>query len=167
MTDLNLPVGDALASVSYELLSWEEAPSIGSRVDQVAMAATLHWQMAPSTRISWSTDAEREGLVQGGPSGESPGPELEIIDVSARWGALIGQRLTACTFSHSVPPSDLPWAMNLRFASGAHLVIALGELLDDEPTYIPDSLLVTGSREVAAAFSPPAALGTAWSDRLE
>lgn len=57
--------------------------------------------------------------------------------------------------------------MNLRFASGAHLVIALGELLDDEPRYIPDSLLVTGSRGVAVSFSPPAALGTAWSDRGE
>lgn len=165
MTNLNIPVGDTLAWVTYELLSWEAAPATDSDVDQVAMAVSLHWQESPSTRISWSSDAEREGLIQGWPSGAVPGSELEIVDVSGRWGALIGQRLTACTFSHSAPPSDLPWAMNLHFALGRHLVIALGELLDDQPSYIPDSLLVIGSRWVADAFSPRAALGTAWSDR--
>ena len=165
MTNLTLPIGDALTSVHYELLSWEQAPSADSCVDQVAMAVTLNWQESRPTRISWSTDPQREGLVQGGPSAEGPGPQLEIADVSERWGGLLGQRLTACTFSHALPPGDLPWAMNLLFASGAHLVIALGELLEGEPRYIPDSLLVTESRDAAVAFSPPAALGTAWSDR--
>lgn len=165
MTDLDLPVGDTLASVSYELLSWEERPSTDSQADQVAMALTLNWQASPATRITWSADAEREGLIQGGLRGDNP--SLEIVDVSERWSQLVGQRLAACTFSHSAPPSDLPWAMNLRFESGAHLVIALGELLDGEPSYMPDSLLITGLREVAGSFSPPAALGTAWSDRRE
>lgn len=163
MTDLILPLGDVLSSVDYELLGWEEATA---HIDEVAMAVTLHWRTSPMTRIHWSADAENEGLVQGGPSEADPSPELTITDVSDQWGGLIGERLTACTFSHSDPPSDLPWAINLRFASGANLVIALGELLDGQPTYMPDTLLVIGSREAAESYSPPAALGTAWSDSL-
>lgn len=167
MTDLTLPLGDVLSSVDYELLSWEEAPSSGAHVDEVAMAVTLHWGTSPATRIHWNSGLWNEGLVQGGPGEADPSPEVTITDVSERWGGLIGERLTACTFSHSTPPSDLPWAINLRFASGAYLVIALGELLDGQPSYMPDSLLVIGSREAAVSYSHPAALGTAWSDRHE
>lgn len=53
----------------------------------------------------------------------------------------------------SGPPSALPWAINLRFASGANLVIGLGDLLDGQPTYMPDTLLVIGSREAAVSVS--------------
>lgn len=57
--------------------------------------------------------------------------------------------------------------MNLRFASGRHLAIALGELLPGGISYIPDCLLVTSSREIAQSLAPPAALGTAWGDSSE
>ncbi|WP_077488494.1 hypothetical protein [Sinomonas mesophila] len=164
MTDLILPLDDVLSSVDSELLGWEEATA---HIDEVAMAVTLHWRTSPSTRIHWNSDAWNEGLVQGGPGEADPSPKVTITDVSERWRDLSGKRLTACTFSHSTRPSDLPWAMNLQFASGANLVIALGELLDGQPSYMPDTLLVIGTREAAESYSHPAALGTAWGDRRE
>ncbi len=121
----------------------------------ISRLVTLHWRTSPSTRIHWNSDAWNEGLVQGGPGEADPSPKVTITDVSERWRGLIGERLTACTFSHSDPPSDLRWAMNLHFASGANLVIALGELLDGQPSYMPDTLLVIGSRETAESYSPP------------
>jgi hypothetical protein len=163
MTELAFPAGAVLSGVAYELLSWESPPEHGAPVDEVAMAITLHWGTAAPTRVSWSTDPEREGLVAGGPSW-APYPDVRTVDVSARWGRLVGQPVTGLGFTHAEPFSDLPWAANLEFGTGRHLVIALGELLDDEPAYIPDSLIITGSRDVAMAYKPPASAGTAWGE---
>lgn len=164
MIEPGLPIGDTLVGVHYELLSWEDEPSPQQPMDQVSMAVALIWNSAPATRISWSSDADREGLRFGGPGPEDPSPEVRIVDVSSRWGQLVGDRLVACGFSHAEPPADLPWAMNLRLASGRHLLVALGELLPDGLAYIPDSLVVTDSRGIAQSYTPKAAQGTAWSD---
>jgi len=161
---INLPVGDVLVGIHYELTRWETPPSSESPVDEVWVALTLHWQASPATRISCSADTQREGLVSGGPREGDPGPDTETTDVSERWHCLMGKRLEEYSFSHSDSPTFLPWAVKLRFASGEHLIISLGELLPDGPGYMPDSLLVTDSREVAHALRPQAALGTAWGD---
>lgn len=159
-----MPVGDTLRGVQYELLSWESMPLIREVADEVSMAVTLEWRQASPTRVSWSSIFECEGLVLGGPEAYDPSPQVEIVDVSNRWSSLIGDRLADCHLAHAQPPAELPWAMNLHFASGSHLVIALGELIPGGPAYIPDCLLITDSQEFARGFAPIAALGTAWSD---
>lgn len=167
MTDPRMPIGDTLVGVHYELLSWESEPPPTESADEVSMGLTLEWLHASPTRVSWSSITEREGLVFGGPESYDPSPEVEIVDVSSRWGSLVGDRLEDCRFSHAQPPASLPWAMNLHFESGRHLVIALGELLPSGPAYIPDCLVITDSRDFAQGFAPVAALGTAWSDPAE
>lgn len=164
MTEPDLPIGDTLVGVQYELLSWEGEPSREEAVDQVSMAVRLVWEGTAPMRVTWSSDVESEGLAFGDPGPADPSPEVRIVDVSSRWRSLMGDRLSVCSFSHAEPPADLPWAMNLHLASGRHLLIALGELLSEELVYIPDPLVVTDSREVARSYAPRAARGTACGD---
>lgn len=167
MRHMSLPVGDILTGISYELTRWEAPPSSTSSVDEVWVALMLRWRTSSVTRISWSADTQQEGLVSGGPREGDPTPRTVIADVSERWGRIVGHRLEKYSFSHAAPPALLPWAVKLCFTSGKYLIISLGELSPEGPSYMPDSLLVTDLREVAQAISPIAALGTAWGDDCE
>lgn len=57
---------------------------------------------------------------------------------------------------------DAPWSCRLVFRSGQSLVIALGELGRQGITYIPDTLVVTATREVAESYRPIRAWDHAW-----
>lgn len=54
-------------------------------------------------------------------------------------------------------------AVTLAFAEVGELVVALGEVVDGSPSYLPDSLIVTGSRDAALSYRPSAALTPAWT----
>ncbi len=166
MTNMYFPIGDRLMAIGYDQLKSLEPTNVESLVDEVDIAVTLHWKNSPPSRVSWSVDAWNEGLVGQWPVDDHPRPELAIVDASDRWKDIVGTRLVHFRFSWSVSPHSLPWAVNLRFETGDHLVIALGELLNGEPSYMPDTLLVTGSAEFAGAYHHPAAISSAWGDEL-
>jgi hypothetical protein len=159
-----LPVGDVLTGIYYEISEFESPPSPASPVDEVWMALTLRWQTSPATRISCSSDPEQEGLLSGGPWEGGPKLDTVLTDVSDRWSRLVGKRLVRYSFSHFFPPIVLPWAVKLCFEASEYLVVMLGELGPEGPVGMPDSLLVTGSREVARSLRPEAAFGCAWGD---
>jgi|GEM_PF-6648966 len=89
---------------------------------------------------------------------------MPVVDASERWAHLLGaevvdQRVGMQETNWGVQP----WSTRLDFSNGHSLVVCLGELsFDGDPTYLPDSLLVTDSRELAMAYRPLATFGSAW-----
>jgi len=147
-----LPVGQELGKIVYELLDWEEPPSSAAVIDDVAMGVRLEWSDLSSTRVGWRNPSswEEEGLLFGARKVE----RTTAVDVSARWLPFIGARLEAVAWSCSTASARRVWAMNLVFTGGKHLVITLGELKSGVPSYIPDNLLVTASESIARAYWP-------------
>ncbi|MDR0848415.1 MAG: hypothetical protein LBN10_05145 [Propionibacteriaceae bacterium] len=161
------PLGEVLARIQYELFDWEDVPSEADAVDEVNMAITLSWGNAASTRIRWANPGwwDVEGLEFGG----EPRRGLQLFDASKRWAFLIGETLEDVSFSRTPSSVDLVWAVNLGFSGGKHLVVALGELVDSVPSYMPDTLVVTSSESVARSYWPTNrdgrwTLGPAWGD---
>ncbi|MEH3052631.1 MAG: hypothetical protein PGN13_01290 [Patulibacter minatonensis] len=68
-----------------------------------------------------------------------------IVDVGARWQIA----------EDGVPPT--PWMLRFTFAR-VGLVVALGELTGNGPTYMPDELVATFDRQAANGYSIPAAI---------
>jgi len=160
----DLVPGAVLKGIWYELLSWELDPTPSASVDAVAMAVILDFAGATPVRFHWDLRPPVERLATGPRESGGPSPDVRCVDVSARWGRLIGLALDGYTLSFQDTDGGLaPWACRLHFREGdAHLVVALGEKLADEVTYIPDSLIVTDSRSVAVRYRPPAARSSAW-----
>ena len=89
------------------------------------------------------------------------------FDVSERWQGLLGARLIGASWSdHETGDGVQPWAVTLEFDIG-ELVVALGEVIDGRPSYLPDSLVVTANRRLALDYRPPAALTPAWTSGCE
>jgi hypothetical protein len=91
-------------------------------------------------------------------------PLTSILDVSGRWRPLLGRRLLTYRFGlQDVESGQERWALLLAFEGGSKLLVALGELVEGCPTYLPDSLIVTADPDVALAYAPIASLGSVWS----
>jgi hypothetical protein len=157
----SIPFGQELTRIEYELFDWEERPSSMMLVDDVAMAVRLGWKTFPLVRVTWRTPGYwyEEGLRLGG----QKKPNAGIVDVSERWSELIGGKLENVEFSRTLFETHLVWALNLKFGGGAHLVIALGEVKNNVPSYAPDNLIITTSETIARAYWPSSPDGP-WTD---
>lgn len=160
--DLSRLLGSQLTGVQYDILEWEVEPAADSTVDQVPKAVTLTFD-GLRVQLRWDLRPPIERLVM--VTGAQPlGPLTRRIDVSKRWEALLGSRLVGVSWAEQETPDGFqPWAVTLAFSGGGELVVALGELIEGTPTYIPDSLIVTSSREDAIAYRPPASPTPAWT----
>lgn len=96
-----------------------------------------------------------------------PTAETRVEDVTDRWSEFRGNAVRRLDFAlQDVGSGPEPYGCRLHFESELNLVIALGELDEGSITYIPDSLIVTSSRDRAAQYHPPAAWDNTWgSDR--
>ena len=159
-------VGQALRSIHYDLLAWEPMPSEASAVDEVSMGVLLgveefqvmlRWELRPPVERLAAFDGRRL----------APAPLARRFDVSARWAAFIGARISDVSWSEQLTEGGLqPWAVTLAFAEAGELVVALGEVVDGHLSYIPDAMVVTARREVASAYRPPASRTPAWTSTL-
>lgn len=99
-------------------------------------------------------------LVPRGPG--EPTPWSRWHDASDRWPAQVGATLTDVSWAKQFGSGGVvPWACRMSFSSGTDLVVALGECDPNGPAYMPDSLVVIGSTDVASRFRPPSALQSA------
>jgi len=156
--------GNRLTGVQYDLFEWESVPLPTSVFDAVPKAVILSLN-DESVILQWDLEPPIERLIAGRLERDQPAPLVRRVDVSGRWHAFIGAQLVGVSWAdHSTSEGLYPWAVTLGFGDVGELVVALGELIGGSPTYIPDSLLVTGSREAARAYRPPAALMPAWTD---
>ncbi|WP_125810847.1 hypothetical protein [Actinoplanes sp. ATCC 53533] len=116
---------------------------------------------------------ERDDLIEGISISRAMGvPSVEgVINVDAgqspQGNMLLGQRISSVNFGWQVSEVDCPeslWSIRLVLASGASVVLALGELGGDSlPTYFPDSLLVIFDEQTARSYTHPGVDGSAWA----
>lgn len=122
-----------------------------------------------SVVISWLMENEIECLNVR-PRGVVPViPDYsKTIDLSAQpgWEDCVGEELISVRASQYRPDpaqGDCLWALALTFRNTASVAVALGELVDDIPSYLPDSLVVLFGKEAAEGYwisgSPTAAWG--------
>ncbi|WP_432880555.1 hypothetical protein ACQPYH_35480 [Kribbella sp. CA-245084] len=120
-----------------------------------ASHALLRWDLRPPV----------EQLVVLSNEPDEPRPLTRRVDVSRRWTAFLGAQLIGASWADQETTDGLqPWAITLAFEGTGDLVIALGELVNGIPTYLPDSLIVTSSRDVALCYRPPASLTPSWTN---
>lgn len=166
MTSVGGPrvLGSRLRAVKYDLLEWEDEPDGTSLVDTVPKAVILEFDES-SVVLAWDLNPPTERLVMiGSEDPPQPGPLVRRVDVSERWDVLLGATLVGISWAQQETGDGLhPWAVTLAFADAGELVVALGEALDGSPSYLPDSLIVTASRDAALSYRPLAALTPAWT----
>ena len=160
------PSGIPLRRVIYERLEWDELLPTSQGFDQVSIAVALdfgdnHWCI-----LRWRVQEPFECLTTSEWVLGDPTPHTQIVDVSQRWAHLLGAQVVSQHLSmQDTEWGPQPWSLRLDFENDCRLVVCLGELTaEGEPTYLPDSLLVTDSHKRAAAYRPRAAFTSAWTD---
>ena len=156
--------GLTVESVEYHLL-WFESPPKPQIVDVVSMAVEINFGDAGRARFHWRIDPTFEGLEVGPWKVGDAATELSHVDATDRWG-LSGARLARYVVATQLTDrgeAQMPWSCRLVFEDDRNLVIALGELSPEgQLTYLPDSLIVTASQEVACGYRLDSSASTAW-----
>ena len=156
-------LGSRLRGVQYDLLEWEDEPVATSIIDVVPKAVILTFDNL-GVLLRWDLNPPIERLVMVSDEHSQAGPLVRRVDVSGRWGAFLGAQLIAASWAEQETSDGLqPWALTLAFAEVGELVVALGEVVEGSPSYLPDSLIVTASRDVALSYRPSSALTPAWT----
>jgi hypothetical protein len=157
-----LPTGQPVTAVKYELLSWEELPPTRPDVESVSTAVILQFQDETVARFHWHLRPPSEYLALGPWLPGDPTSPTREVDVSDRW-SVIGASLTSYSLAHQqIGDSLSPWSCHLRFGGELHMIISLGEQTESgDLTYIPDSLLVMDTPARARTYWPRAALTSA------
>jgi len=185
------PRGVPLRKVVYDMLDGDELSADGEGFDEVSMSVSLVFDNAEPFTVSWRVWQPYECLTtlemwQG--SEKDPltrvwqkmvadwavvpaqAGETYILrkssDVSSRWSHLLGARVIGqyVAMGETGWGDHQPWSCRLEFDNGQSLVVCLGEMVGGMPSYLPDSLLVTGSREVAMSYCPHGADSSAWAE---
>ena len=167
MTEFEFPIGEQLVKVEYEMFDYDDYPESTSVVDDVSMAVYLEWSDLSRARLGWRTPGYwyEEGLMVGG----LRNPNADIVDMSRRWSFLLGLPLETLSFSYTPYSPPLVWAINFGFEGDINLIVALGQIQDNEVTYMPNNLIVTASQERAHNYRPSNDEGywtstSAWGD---
>jgi hypothetical protein len=162
MTAVDSALGQELVRVEYVMLPWEPEPAESAAIDAVSRAVILKFDKA-GIQIRWKLQPPVERIVVEPVEDWRDAPLSNVVSVSSRWSDLIGRRLSGYRLSYQhVESGSEPWAITLDFEGGLRLLLALGELTDGKPTYLPDSLVVTADALVASAYAPPASEGNPW-----
>jgi hypothetical protein len=156
-------LGRRLTAVQYEIFEWEDEPVPTSIVDAVPKAVILTFE-GLTVLLRWDLRPPTEQLVLLKDGRSIAGRLTQRVDVSRRWGAFLNAKLVAASWASQETGDGIqPWAVTLAFAGAGELVVALGEVVNGCLSYIPDSLIVTASRDVGLSYRPPAALAPAWT----
>jgi len=161
----SVPRGVPLRGVRYISLEWDD-PFGGSGFDEVSMAVVLVFEDLEPYVLGWRVWQPLECLTTLPRKGGYESPNMRVVDASERWAHLMGAAVVAQHVGmHMTSWGVQPWSTRLDFDNGHSLVVCLGELTaEDDPTYLPDSLLVTDSREHASAYHLLSTDDSAWVD---
>ncbi len=160
---LDRAIGHGLSAIRYVTLPWEQEPARGAIVDAVSRAILLEFGTLRS-QVRWTLEPPVERLTVEAPSPWHTLPLSKVVDVSDRWAGLIGTRLLRHDIGfQEVESGREPWALLLHFEDARRLLIALGELDDGVPRYLPDSLVVTEDASIAMHYVPGASEGSLWT----
>lgn len=157
--------GRTLVRMAYVGLPWDPAPSDADPMDAVNRAAILDFDDIRLI-VRWDLRPPVERLVvETYDASIATAPLTSVHDVSHRWRSVIGGVLVSHAWGwHDVESGRETWALALTFNNAQTLFIALGELVEGDPTYLPDSLVVTATEHVAQVYRPSAAVNIPWKD---
>lgn len=155
--------GRTLVGLAYLGFPWDPVPSDAESVDAVNGAVVLDFgDMRLAVRWDLRPPVERL-IVESFDAFATAAPLTTSRDVSHRWRSVLGSSLTSHAWGwHEVESGREIWAVALRFSNAQTLTIALGELVEGVPTYMPDSLVVTATERIAKAYKPRAAINSLW-----
>jgi hypothetical protein len=165
--------GQRLNRVRYVVLPESPGPEMRASEswDEVEYAVELVFD-GMSVVISWQMENEIECLTVR-PRGVVPViPDYsKTIDLSAQsgWEACVGEELISVRASQHRPDpaqGDCLWALALTFRNAASVAVALGELVDDIPSYLPDSLVVLFGKEAAEGYWISGSPTSAWGAEI-
>ena len=151
-----------LTAIRYVGLPWEHEPTRGAIVDAVSRAVLLEFGTL-TLQVRWLLEPPIERLAVESPTAWQALPLAKVVDASGRWAALLGTRLLKYEVGfQEVESGREPWALLLHLEDAGRLLIALGELDDGVPKYLPDSLVVTEDATTARQYVPNASEGSLW-----
>lgn len=164
--------GQRLNSVRYVVLPESPEPRMfpSESWDEVEYAVELAFD-GMSIVIYWLMENEIECLsVRSRSVADVIPAHSKTIDMSARpgWDACVGEELISVRISQHrpVPAQDCLWALALIFRNAASVAVALGEIVDDIPSYLPDSLIVIFGQEAAESYRISGSRTSAWGAEM-
>ena len=83
--------------------------------------------------------------------------------------ACVGEELISVRISQHCPVSaegNCLWALALNFRNAFSVAVALGELVDNMPSYLPDSLVVVFREEAAESYRIASSPTSPWGDEM-
>jgi hypothetical protein len=136
-------------------------------IDTVDLGIEL-WSEDHMTLLGWYATGWAESLIiDQHASAANPGSST-ILDVTRRpgWAEREGRRITGCVLSTQVSEDgrEYPWAMRIEFENAPEVVVALGEVLNDEPCYQPTSLLAFFDENAARRYEISCSTTPAWGE---
>ncbi len=154
-------VGDSMGRVEY-LVSAPVAGFLDLSGDVHGDVDTVIVTLASgrTLELAWAQSGMNEGLsVALGQRRADHTDLLDLVGVSGErgWQGLLGRPIVRIRSSWQVPNEGCPetlWALSLELDEQGSATVALGELRDGAPTYIPDSLVVVFGHTAGTAYAP-------------
>lgn len=169
-------VGLGLESARYVMPSEVGWPGYhrDAQIHEIDMGLELVTSSGSVLAFSWAMRGIDEGLaIELRKSVERPAVDADLarIDVSPlpEWRNVLGRSVEGTAVGWHVPnegSASMPWSFRLDFGA-ANVVIALGEVVDWEVDYLPDSLVVIFDESVARSYCVTSESGSAWGSGSE
>lgn len=164
-------VGSRISSVSYIVPSGEQWPDgrEDGPIHEVDHGVELKLINGVILSVHWEMQGENEFLAVSSASLDdgSIGSLIGAIDVSGlpEWPSITGLTVRGLGIAwHRANPGcpDSAWALRFDLDDKISFVIALGEIREGIPSYLPDSVLVLFEKEDAESYKTAASATSSW-----
>jgi hypothetical protein len=126
-------------------------------------ALLVQWEMQGDNEfLSVASSSSTEAAVQG---------LIDAVDVTSmpEWTHVLGRTIDCIGVARHVSGSGSPesfWALRFCLEGGASFVIALGEMREGIPAYLPDAVVVLFDRRDAESYMSAGSVTSAWGEDL-
>ena len=123
----------------------------------------LHWEMRG--------EDEFLAIVPMSVSGFWTEGQIEALSFSdaPEWMGILGRTVTGVGVAWHIPNAGCPrsvWAIRIDLVGGSSFVIALGEVREGTPAYLPDSIVVLFDRHDAESYWITGSDTSAWGETV-
>lgn len=169
-------IGTRVTGVRYlipEGTQWPDGRADGF-VHEVDHGVELMLSSTRSLRMQWEMDGENEYLGASLiPSVREAGASnlIQAVDASTapEWTPILGGTISSVRVSLHIPNTGCPksaWAIRFDTEAAVSFVVALGEIRDGVPEYLPDGVLVIFDREDAESYRTAGSSTSAWDGEI-
>jgi hypothetical protein len=169
-------IGSEVVDVAYAMppeAIWPHGHRSDAHVHEVDMGVDLSLGNGTTLRLLWATPGSDEGLAIELLDSQTVTKDdlIDSVNVASRgeWADITHHPIKSvgiAFYSYDGSAEDRPWSFRLEFANGMSVVFALGEVADDQLSYMPDSLVVIFDEAMARAYEVAEARSSAWGEML-